>query len=233
MANYVIKGVEILYPRINRTYRFDQVENRSIPCGPFEDGARYETSFRMTSEQAKALMVDMAQCYAERQQGESKWPEKFPMPFKKDDDGMYTGKATLKGAYGEEATNAPRQFDSANKELPKDFLLTTGSIANVAVDLVPYNMADAGVSLRVRAVQIIKYVPMEVQSPFESVEGFVAEIAETGEEIFASPADTEKVKKVAKEKPVKEPKKVVKLKSSPPPKEEENDLSAIVDGWDD
>ena len=236
MSNYyMITDVEVLFPRLNRTYRFDKTENRSVPCGPFEEGARYEVSFKMDSKQAKAVMLDMAQAYTEKQNANDKWPEKFPMPFTKDDEGVYIGKTSLKGAYGTEATTPPRQFDSVNKELPDDFLLTTGTVANLAVELVPYMMqvgksVDAGVSLRIRAVQVTKYVPLQVQSPFGAVEGFVQS------EANISPfSDSKKVVEATEatkeEAPVTEPKKVVKLKASAPTAKA--DISAIVDSWDD
>ena len=146
--NYLIKDVEVLYPRINKTYRFDSTENRSVPCDPFDEGAAYSMQFRMTEAQAKELMGVMASVYKEKR--EAKWPEKIPMPFKKDEEGSFIGKATLKGAYGKEATVKPSQVDAKKKPCPENFMLTTGSTANVAVVLFPYNMREAGVSLRLR-----------------------------------------------------------------------------------
>ena len=46
--SYIIESVEILYPRINQPYKFDSAagENgKSVPCDPFDDGAKYETKF--------------------------------------------------------------------------------------------------------------------------------------------------------------------------------------------
>ena len=48
---YVISDVEALWPRINKTYKFDNAENRTVACDPFDDGAKYETRFRMTKDQ--------------------------------------------------------------------------------------------------------------------------------------------------------------------------------------
>ena len=64
--NYKIVGVEALYPRINKTYKFDNGENRSVPCDPLDDGATYEMSFKMDEKQAKALMTAMASAYKEK-----------------------------------------------------------------------------------------------------------------------------------------------------------------------
>ena len=87
---HLVSNVEILYPRVNQCYRFDNAENKSVPCDAFEDGAKYETQFRMDKDQAKALYKAMATAYAERK--EKTWPEKLAMPFEQDDDGKYVGK---------------------------------------------------------------------------------------------------------------------------------------------
>lgn len=237
---YLVNNVEALYPRINQTYRFDNTENRSVSCDPNEDGASYEMSFRMNKDQAKALFLEMSKAYQEKK--EAKWPAKLEMPFVKDEDGFYVGKAKLKGAYGAELTNKPMQCDAKGTELPDDFRLTTGSTVNVAVIFVPYNMRDHGVSLRLKAVQVIKYVEQQKSNPFGAVEGFTMggddnpfapaaavsqeSMEETTADVFGDdePAPTE---------PESTPKKVVKKKAAPTPKAKDEDLSSIIDDWDD
>ena len=77
----------------------------------------------------------------------------------------------------------------------------------------------AGVSLRLQGVQVVKLEPMKARSPFSAVDGFDSKEGN----VFAQsqPDSTE----------VEEPKKVVK-KSSPKP-DDNDDLSSIVDDWDD
>lgn len=229
-SSYVIQNVEALWPRINKPYRFDNAENRTVPCDPFDDNAKYEIKFRMTKDQAKELYKGMSAAYDARK--EKSWPEKVEMPFTKDDDGMYTYKASLKGAYGKEATLKPVQYDSKGVKLPDDFLLTTGSTVNVAVVFVPYNMREAGISLRLKAVQVIKYVPMETSSPFSAVDGgfeFKAEDDNPFEVVEAKPI-TNVIEGEFGDTP--EPKKVSK-KTKPEPKKSDADIAAIVDDWDD
>jgi hypothetical protein len=235
---YVIKNVEALYPRINKTYRFDSSENRSVPCEPLEDGARYEIKFRMSKEAAKALYVEMAQAYAGKK--EASWPDKFDNPFTKEEDGTYVFKAGLKGAYGKDLTFKPIQYDAKGAKLPEDFLLTTGSTVNVAVTFTPYNMREAGVSLRLRAVQVIKYVPMTAASPFDAVEGGFEFAAEenpfevvTDAPVYAAAKAEVTDTLFEDEEPVApEPKKVVK-KTAPAPKTDDDALASIVADWDD
>ena len=228
-SSYVIKNVEAQWPRINKTYKFDNAENRTVPCDPFEDGAKYEMKFRMTKDQAKELYLEMCKAYEARK--EKGWPEKVEMPFSKDDDGMYSYKATLKGAYGKEATLKPVQYDSKGVKLPDDFMLTTGSTVNVAVIFVPYNMREAGISLRLKAVQVIKYVPMEASSPFEAVEGgFTFEQESNPFEVVETKSVDNVIEAEFGDTP--EPKKVSK-KATPKPKKTDADLASIVDDWDD
>ena len=83
----------------------------------------------------------------------------------------------MKGAYNGQATDKPAQYDSQGSGLAEDFQLTTGSTVNIAVKLVPYDFGgNQSVSLRLNAVQVIKYLPMERANPFGTVDGgFVAE----------------------------------------------------------
>ena len=237
--SYLIKEVDVLYPRLDKTYRFDKAENRSVPCGPLEKNAQYETKFRMNGDTAKALMKVMAVAYPEKRK--KNWPEKFAMPFEKDDDGTYTGKCKLAGSFdGIEAVTPPKHFDAKNTELEEGFQLTTGSIANLYVEPVPYlggGDIGTGVSLRLRAVQVITYKPRESRSPFEVIEGgYESEspfgvTAETKtstptavltavEDMFTTEADV-----------IEPPKKKVTPKITAP--KDDVDLSALVANWDD
>ena len=228
-SSYIIENVEALWPRINKPYRFDNAENRTVPCTAFDDGAKYEIKFRMTKDQAKALYLEMCKAYEERK--EKGWPEKVDNPFTKDDDGMYVYKATLKGAYGKEATLKPVQVDSNGSKLPEDFMLTTGSTVNVAVIFVPYNMREAGISLRLKAVQVIKYVPMESSTPFGKVDGgFTFQKDDNPFEVVEAKPTANVIEGEFGDTP--EPKKISK-KATPTPKKTDADLASIVDDWDD
>ena len=217
-----IDNVEALWPRLNQTYRFDATENRSVPCDALDEGSNYSLQFRMDTEQAKALYIEMREAYKNGRKAE--WPEKVDMPFKKEDGGSFTFKAKLKGAYGKDATRAPAQYDAKGKKLPEDFLLTTGSMVNIAVSFTPYHGAmGTGVSLRLKAVQVIDLKPMmQPESPFSAVDGFAFDAGEE-DNPFTESEDT----------PVEEPKKKVAKKAPPAPEQGSGDLGSIVDDWDD
>ena len=230
---YIIENVEALWPKIDKTYTFDQSVKRSVPCGPRDQGADFSIAFRMNSATAKALFVQMKGAYDANK--EPKWVDKLVNPFVKDDNGTYTHKANLKGAYKGEVTNKPLQVDSQGTPLPDDFQLTTGSTVSIAVQLIPYDFGGKqSVSLRLKAVQVIKYVPMEVRNPFGAVDGgFVMEDANP----FASTPKVVKSNNVLDEAPAddefdEEPVKRTATKAAPAPVNA-TDISSIVDNWDD
>lgn len=171
----IVEGVEALYPRINQPYRFDKTagENgKTVPCDAFDEGAKYEMSFSMTKAQAADLYKLMAKTYKDR--ADAKWPAmpKASDVFDKDDEGMFSMKTSLKAAYGKEATKPPALYDAKNQRLPGDFELTTGSKVNIQFALIPYNMNSNGISLRLRAVQVIELAESKEFSPFGSTDGF-------------------------------------------------------------
>lgn len=178
---HMITNVEARYPRLNATYRFDQTEMRTVKCDALADGAAYKMQFVMSDEQAKELHQICMQAYANAaaMDQKRKWPEKpTNLPYKRDENlGKIVGKAKLKGAYGDDKTQPPRQVDAQRNKLPADFELTTGSKVNIAVVVVPYNSGSInGVSLRLRAVQVLELAEYEgAEDPFSSVDGgFVA-----------------------------------------------------------
>ena len=168
-----ITNVMALWPRINKTYKYDSGEMKSVPCPASDPAAAYELSFSMTPEQAKDLWAAMVKAYNEKRKPE--WPEQPVNPFKRDDKtGNFIGKAKLKGNYNGELTKGVAQYDASANLLASDFMLTTNSIVNVAVTFVPYNMREAGVSMRLRAVQVLKLAESEAQNPFGATDGYTS-----------------------------------------------------------
>lgn len=167
---YTLKNVTALYPRINRPYRYDAGERRSVPCDALDDGADYSMKFKMDKKTAKGLLDWMSELYEGARQ--KNWPD-LENPFDKADDGTFIYKASLKAAYNGEKTKKPGQFDAKARPLPADFELTTGSVVNLAVSAIPYSARIGnGVSLRLRAVQVIELAERREYSPFEAQDGF-------------------------------------------------------------
>ena len=247
MANpsHIIKGVEARYPRLDKPYRFDNKagkNGKSVPCDPTEDGARYELDFCMSAAQAKELYALMQDAYTNAKSRDASWPKKLEMPFKKQEDGTFVGKTSLKAAYSGSATEPPAQFDAKNERLGSDFMLTTGSTVNVAVEMIAFKMASTGVSLRVRGVQVLKYLPYKPASPFDEADGFTADQSKS---LFTAAEDDDMFEgegQITKQpdlfddaedevSEVAEPVKRKKKKEAAPAVEEE--MADIIDIWGD
>jgi hypothetical protein len=100
----------------------------------------------------------------------------------------------------------------------------------VFVELVSYNGSMGnGVSLRLRAIQVIKYKEYSAASPFETQEGFTqsgfAASTENLDAVFDT--DAKPVEEAEAEPTVK-----VSKKKTEAPKDDE-DLSGLLDQWDD
>jgi hypothetical protein len=176
---HIIPNVTAKYPRLNATYKFDSVEQRSVKCDPLDDGAAYEMQFVMDTDTAKTLHGLCLEAWKnaaamdtrKKVAGETK-------PAAIQESRMMAtvvGKAKLKGAYGTDKVDPPLQVDAKRNRLPADFMLTTGSRVNLSVTIVPYNTgAVNGVSLRLRAVQVLELAEgMTASDPFSAVDGYV------------------------------------------------------------
>ena len=191
---HIISNCSILYPRLNQPYRFDNGERRSVSCNWDADGAAYDTSFIMDKEEAVNLRRICMEAYnnAVAMDTKNNWPKepkRLPAKSEKSDDGstQFIGKCTLKAKYGSDKTRPPSQVDAKRNKLPEDFRLTTGSKANIAVTVVPYNtgVENYGVSLRIRAIQVLELAAEKVSNdPFEVQDGYT-----TNDPFASKPAD--------------------------------------------
>jgi len=186
----------------------------------------------MDEQQAEALYLVMQQAYTDTSYRDDSWPAKLAQPFKVYEE-QFVGKANLKAMYKNEATKPPPVFDASNTRVAEDFLLTSGSLINVFVEFVPFKMTTTGVSLRLKGVQVLKYVPYVPPSPFEAQEGYVNGADTTAEPasepepqamFSAFPPVEEDIPDVVPE-PVKRATKKVK------PIKKETDLASVIDKW--
>lgn len=221
---YTLKNVTAMYPRINRPYRYDAGERRSVPCDALDDGADYSMKFKMDKKTAKELLGWMSEVYEGARQ--AKWPD-LENPFEKADDGTFIYKASLKAAYNGERTKKPGQFDAKARPLPDDFELTTGSVVNLAVTAIPYSARIGnGVSLRLRAVQVIELAQRTEYSPFEAQEGFEYNSDNVfADETVKRPAPSVSLDDEADAEPTKRP---AKTKASADKKPA---LTDVLDAW--
>jgi len=234
LVTYIIRDVKALYPRINQPYRFDTTAGRSVPCEASEKDAKYELNFVMTETQARSLYNAMNAVFVTTEDRDDSWPDKLEMPFKKNEEGNWIGKSKIAASFKGIATKKPGQFGADNSALADDFMLTGGSVVHLAIELYPYKMpTSCGVSLRLRAVQVIDYVPYTPPSPFQKEEGFVSNATafppseSDSDDLFGVAEPAEEVEEEVIAPPVKRAKKGAK-KVSPPASSK---LSDIIDEW--
>jgi hypothetical protein len=174
--SYELHKVAARYPRLNKptTWVRRNGSNKRIDCEVQDDGAHYSMDVVLTKEKAIPLYKEMKATYEERKGKD--WPDFEPSSkvFEAgENDGEFIITTKIPAAYNKKPTWVV-QFDSHNNELPTDFLLTTGSVINVAVNLYVYdprNVDGCGVSLRLRQVQVEKLAELKRRSRFEKVEG--------------------------------------------------------------
>ena len=225
---YKIENVEALWPRIDQPYHFNEKANKSMPCGARDQGAEYSIEFRMDKDVAQKLHKEMSASYTQNRQ--DSWAAKLEIPFVKEDDGRYKHKSNIKGQYKGRLTQV-LQVDSKGNRLPSDFKLTTGSTVNLYIEFVPYKMgANCGVSLRLKAVQVVKYYEYSAPIEFDIVEGGYTMDGE--DDTLVIPPVNETTDSFDEET-VEEPKKAAKKTAPPPTAATEDDLSSIVEDWDD
>ena len=236
MANeqYLIRGVKALYPRINQPYHWDDQQRRSVPCGPLDDGAKYEMSFVMDETVAEDLYNRMDAAYTQRRK--AKWPKELGAPtevFTETDDGGYEYKTSIKAAFNGNIVGVPEQFDSKMNILPEDFELTHGSTVNIVVELIPYHLNGHGVSLRLRQVQVTELAEKKARASdlFQSEEGGFT-LDETSKPTFGVKNVADQMPDIEEEEEeVEEPKKVVSMKKEKAAPASKEDLGGLVNKW--
>ena len=232
--SYMLNNVEALYPKLDQPYHFDRQggknkQGASVPCAATAQGATYQVNFKMTADQAKAIFKSMAEAYEEDK--EESWPA-LTMPFTKTEDKMFVGKAKLPASFDGRPTTPPKHYDASNNPLDSAFQLSSGSTINLFLELVSYNGSMGnGVSLRLRAVQVIKYKEYTAASPFDTQEGFTQNDTESTVELDTVFDTGEKT--VVEEATIEEPKVKVSKKKQNAPKPEEVDLASLLEQFDD
>ena len=190
-GDVVFKNVKALYPKLYKTFAWNDAEGQEKPCDPLDDNAAYKVNFELSKEELVEFDKLCMEVYREAEKTDPKkrkWKEPKYMPYDDTKEPM-EGKAKLKGAYNGEATRPPVQKDAQRNTLPADFQLTTGSTINVWGKLFAYNTgAVSGVSFRLRGVQVLELAEKsEEPDPFDSTDGFSASDAPKPSEIVADP----------------------------------------------
>ena len=148
----MVRNVELLWPRLNQTYRYNTADKRSEPCKPTANGATYSVSWKMTKEEAK-IIYDECKAHYTARKGEG-FTTVFGM--RKNDDGTITFRAKRNGTKGDGSENTPpRVIDGMKKDL-EDKGIWTGSKGTIRCTAVPVNNpnGEGGITLLFDTVQV-------------------------------------------------------------------------------
>ena len=156
-------NVRALYARLHEPHNFSGAENRSMACAYDALEAKYECSFAIGEDDAKAMARAMKSAFdAAKKPDWIDWnPKGLGAVFKlaTDIDGRETADylaKTVKKTYGEQG-NAPKVWLADSTEVPAGFRLTNGSICHVLIKLAPWNYAGkSGVQLRLKGVRVVQ-----------------------------------------------------------------------------
>ena len=160
-------NVDALWPKLDRPYKFDPAQNRSMPTEATDPDGKYEVNLIVQPEQAKELAKVMVDAFKSKAQAD--WPAWSPKGlddiFKKDESGCYIVKLTKK-TYGE-ANSKPKQFDDKGQPCADDFQLTSGSKVHAMVGVRPWKYAGkSGVTLRPEAIKWVELKERIMADPF-------------------------------------------------------------------
>jgi len=163
----VVKDVEIVWPRLDQTYRFNSAEKRTEPCAPSVQGAAWSVGFLMDEKAAKDLAAELKVHYQECVARNNKLPsfsKVFGAKKHTDADGRETGMVQFNASRKAIANNgnpnkAPTVVGPDLQELAEK-AIWSGSRGHVRMYAVPTQDPDGlgGIKLLLDAVQVTEPV---------------------------------------------------------------------------
>jgi hypothetical protein len=173
----LVKDVLFQYPRMDQTYQWDSVENRSVPCAQGAQNAVWSIGFMVSAEQAKEITDQCKQHYNEckaRNPKLGKLSKVFGM--KKNDDGTVTFSAkrnAIKKKTGE--PNKEPVIIDGNKQPLADRRFWSGSTGSLSILISPQHDPDKnlGISMLVGTVQVVNAIYGDAGDDFDVVAGSV------------------------------------------------------------
>jgi hypothetical protein len=160
----MFQGVELMFPRLDQTYRFNKAENRTEPCAATVSNSAWSVEVKLSKELAKPIHQRLKAHYEARRALNKKLPEFSGVFGMKKDDETNTVRfaAKKKGVTDSGKVNKPPTvIDGMKNPVPKDALeFWSGTTANVRVRAFPTQDPDGkgGISLLLDVIQVIKPV---------------------------------------------------------------------------
>ena len=157
----IIQNVELKYPRLNETFRFNTSKQQSEPCAPTASGASWSIAWSMSADQGKALYNDLKAHYEARQAaGSIKAPFAGIFGMKKLEDGTVEGRAKRNGTKSNGEQNKPPMVIGGDKQPLADKNIWSGSKGTIRCWAAPVTDPNGkgGISLFFDAVQVTEAV---------------------------------------------------------------------------
>lgn len=153
----IVKNVELKYPRLGETFRYNAAERRSEPCKPTANGAAWSLSWVMKGDEAKALFMDLKAHYAATG---AKAPFTTVFGMQKQEDGTVLFRAKRNGTKSNGEVNNPPIVIGGDKMPLVDRNIWSGSVGTIRCWAAPVTDPDGngGISLFVDAVQVTEAV---------------------------------------------------------------------------
>ena len=157
----VIKDAHLQWPKLDQTYRYNNVEKKSEPCAQNAQGASWQCGVLMSAEEAKSLWGELQAHYKDCQTRNSKLPN-FSTVFgmKKREDGLVVFNAKKNGTNRAGQNNEPPKLLAGDLSPLEDRRIWGGSIGNMRVLAYPTQspQGDGGISLLLDTIQVTKAV---------------------------------------------------------------------------
>ena len=200
----------------------------------WNEAGEFKTNLILSKEAAKPIIDQINSVFAENVQAETKnnggkdiKTANPPYFDEVDESGKPTGNVIIKF----KSQFKPTIFDSQGSVMTESSIWG-GSEIKVNAEVSPYitTLIGAGVSLRLKAVQVVKYYEYSAPIEFDIVDGGYTMDGE--DDTLVIPPVNETADSFDEET-VEEPKKAAKKTAPPPTAAAQDDLSSIVEDWDD
>lgn len=168
--DFMFKHVELMFPRLKDTYRFNTATQKSEQCPPNVNGAAWSVGMKMPKAAAKEFYTQMKAHY-EACQSRNKEMLPFFTVFgmkKNDEEGTVVFEAKKRGVTGQgKANKRPNVIDNLKQPWPEEKLdFWSGTTGNVRVRAFPttspatkeHPKGQGGISLLIDIVQVLKPV---------------------------------------------------------------------------
>ena len=150
---FMFRNVELKYPRLDVTYRYNTAEKRSEQCQPTASNAAYSVAWDVDHEEAKKMYGEFKAHYESCGRKE---PFSKVFGMKKLDDGRVEFRAKRNGTNAEGKVNEKPKVIDGMKQPLADLGIWGGSKGNVRVTAYPATDPDGngGISLLIDVVQV-------------------------------------------------------------------------------